>query len=78
MHAGGKNPGGKESREDKMKGVKLAGWKIREEKLPGGKNSGESWGPATLAMSYQVLISILIFFANAKVNPIYMSNVLIK
>ena len=46
MHAGVKNPGGKESREDKMKGVKLAGWKIREEKLPGGKNSGESWGPA--------------------------------
>ena len=46
MHAGGKNPGGKESQEDKMKGVKLAGWKIREEKLLGGKNSGESWGPA--------------------------------
>ena len=46
MHAGGKNPGGKESREDKMKGVKLAGWKIWEEKLPGGKNSGERWGPA--------------------------------
>ena len=46
MHAGVKNPGGKESREDKMKEVKLAGWKIREEKLQGGKNLGERWGPA--------------------------------
>ena len=33
MHAGGKNPGEKESREDKMKGVKLTGWKIQEGRI---------------------------------------------
>ena len=70
MHAGGKNPGGKESREDKMKGVKLAGWKIREEKLPGGKNSGESWGPAKL---YNIYIYLRAFKSIERENHSHFS-----
>ena len=63
MHAGGKNPGGKESREDKMKEVKLAGWKMREEKLPGEKNSGESWGSATKTSILDHVCSVNIYFS---------------
>ena len=34
------------AQEESILGVKLVGWKIQEEKVLGGKNSGERWGPA--------------------------------
>ena len=34
------------AQEESILGVKLVGWKIQEEKVLGGKNLGERWGPA--------------------------------
>ena len=36
------------AQEESILGVKLVRWKIQEEKVLGGKNSGERWGPAEI------------------------------
>ena len=40
------------AQEESILGVKLVGWKIQEEKVLGGKNSGERWGPARKVYVY--------------------------
>ena len=41
------------AQEESILGVKLVGWKIQEEKVLGGKNSGERWGPASRACYFE-------------------------